>query len=137
MPMPGCPLVHTSPDCQGPLGSPAGVGLSTTSFGQFLRRHRIEAARTRSAQARGSHEPVALGASLVTVRSELAVVADVDGDRPAAPSGWEGREGREGNLGTVAAAPRRDPARRAAPSLSSGGSEGLTAGAAGRYAIVT
>ena len=117
-----------------PVALPAGVGLSTTSLCKLFCRHGLEAARTGSAQARCSHESVALGASLVAECSDVAVVADVDGHLAASPSGWEGQKG---DLGAVAAAPRSDPACRAAPGLSPGGGEGPTALAASRYAIVT
>ena len=107
------------------------MGLATTSFGELCRRDWLKAAGACSAEARGSHEPIAPRAALVAERSEVAVVADVHGERPASASG------REGDPGAVAAAPGCDPTCRAAPGLSPGGDKGLTAGATGRYAIVT
>ena len=125
------PLAATSSPQWRPAVLPAGVGLATTSFGELCRRDWFEAARACSTQASSSHEPVAFGASLLAERAELAVVADVDGERPASAPG------RKGDPGAVAAAPRCDPTCRAAPGLSSGGGKRLATGTTGRYAIVT
>ena len=128
------PLAATSSPQWRPAVLPAGVGLATTPFAKLCRRDWLKAARACSTQASSSHEPVAFGASLLAERAELAVVAHVDGERPASAPG---RKGWKVDLGAVAAAPRRNPTGRAAPGLSSGGDEWLTTGATGRYAIVT
>ena len=128
------PLVATSSPQWRPAVLPAGVGLATTSFGELCRRDWFEAARACSTQASSSHEPVAFRAPLLAERAVLAVVADIDGERPASALG---RKRRKGDPRAVAATPRRNPTGRTAPGLSSGGGKRLATGTTGRYAIVT